>query len=142
MAIGVQVTFDCADPEALSRFWATALEYVLPDPPDGYPSWPEWALAQGIPEDQWDVLRSADDPAGKGPRLLFQRVPEPKVTKNRVHLDLNVGAGLSGDARRATVDAEVLRLADLGASVVEPMDIGREYWVVMRDPEGNEFCVQ
>jgi hypothetical protein len=75
----------------------------------------------------------------------FQRVPEEKTVKNRVHLDLNVGggreAGLGENRRR--VDAEVVRLEAEGATVIKPGGEERgEYWVVMQDPEGNEFCVQ
>jgi hypothetical protein len=84
------------------------------------------------------------DPDGKGPRIYFQQVPEPKSVKNRVHLDVNVGGGhgTALEERRPHVDAEVERLVGLGATRQDPMEQRGEYWVVMRDPEGNEFCLQ
>ena len=84
-------------------------------------------------------------PDGSGPRIYFQQVPEGKVVKNRVHLDLNVGGGREAtlDERRGRVDAEVERLSALGATTFRPGAVENgEYWVVMQDPEGNEFCVQ
>ena len=84
------------------------------------------------------------DPDGAGPRVFFQRVPEPKQVKNRVHLDLNVGGGLQADPaqKRARIAAEADRLIAAGASRQREFDEGREYWLVMQDPEGNEFCIQ
>lgn len=145
MATGIQVVIDCADPARLARFWAEALHYRLQDPPEGFESWPDFLTAQGVPESDWNSASAAVDPDEKGPRIYFQRVPEAKVVKNRVHLDLNVGgghaAGLEENQRR--VDAEVERLKALGATVFRPGGVEQgEYWVVMQDPEGNEFCVQ
>ncbi|MDQ1710962.1 MAG: hypothetical protein QOE45_412 [Frankiaceae bacterium] len=134
MATRVQVTFDCADPARLSAFWAAALGYVVQPPPEGFGSWPEFLTRIGVPESEWDTRSAAVDPDGTGPRLFFQKVPEPKAAKNRVHLDVNVG--------HDRVDAEVARLVAEGASVVEDTQVGPERWVVMADPEGNEFCVQ
>ena len=142
MAIGVQITFDCADPARLTEFWTAALGYKMSDPPEGFDTWQAWAAAAGIPEENWNDMSDAVDPAGVGPRLLFQKVPEPKITKNRVHLDVNVGAGLRGAERRAVVDEAAQRLEGLGASRVEVMELREEYWIIMRDPEGNEFCLQ
>ena len=145
MATGIQVVIDCADPDRLARFWADALHYRVQDPPEGFATWPDFLRAQGIPESEWNGASAVVDPDGKGPRVYFQRVPEAKVVKNRVHLDLNVGgghdAGLEENRRR--VDAEVERLSALGATVFRPGVVQNgEYWVVMQDPEGNEFCVQ
>ena len=97
-----------------------------------------------IPEEDWNSASAVVDPEGKGPRLYFQRVPEGKVVKNRVHLDLNVGGGRETpmDKRKLRVDAEAERLAGEGATKVRPMEQRGEYWVVMQDPEGNEFCLQ
>jgi hypothetical protein len=84
------------------------------------------------------------DPDGKGPRIYLQRVPEPKTVKNRVHLDLNISGGPSAgtlEERRARVDAEVERLLGLGATRQRAAEELGQYWVVMQDPEGNEFCV-
>lgn len=144
MATQVQVTFDCADPEALSTFWAAALGYRLQDPPEGFSSWEAFLAHLGVPEGEWNSASAVVDPDGDGPRLYFQRVPEPKAAKNRVHLDLNVGGppGTPLDARKSSVDREVERMADLGAETVRAAEERGEYWVVMRDPEGNEFCLQ
>jgi hypothetical protein len=134
MAYGVQVTFDCADPARLGAFWASALGYVVQPPPEGFGSWPEFLASIGVPESEWTTRNAIVDPDGKGPRLFFQRVPEPKSAKNRVHLDVNVG--------RANVAAEVERLTGEGATVVRTFDDGGEHWVVLQDPEGNELCLQ
>jgi hypothetical protein len=144
MAIPFQVTFDCANPERVASFWAAALHYKLQDPPEGYDSWPAFLTAVGIPEDQWNQASAIVDPDGQGPRIYFQRVPEGKVVKNRVHLDVNVGGGSATPIaeRRARVDAAVERLCELGATKLGPYEERGEYWVVMQDPEGNEFCLQ
>ena len=96
MTVGVQVTFDASDPARLGAFWAELLGYVEQPPPEGFGTWPEALAALGVPEDQQQSAYAIVDPAGAGPRLFFQRVPEPKAAKNRVHLDVNVGAGLAG----------------------------------------------
>jgi len=137
MATGVQVVFDCADPVALARFWAAALGYEVQYDED-------WLREHGVPEAQWNDASAAFDPERRGPRLYFQRVPEPKVVKNRVHLDINAGGphGTPLEERRRRVDAEVERLAGLGATRVRAAEQFGEYWVCMLDPEGNEFDVQ
>ncbi len=145
MATGVQVVIDCGDPARLSAFWAEALHYRVQDPPEGHATWEEFLEAQGVPESEWNSASAVVDPDGAGPRVYFQRVPETKVVKNRVHLDLNVGGGHAAelDERRRRVDAEVERLLALGATIFRPGSVENgEYWVVMQDPEGNEFCVQ
>jgi hypothetical protein len=93
---------------------------------------------------RWNAASAIVDPEGRGPRLYFQRVPEPKVVKNRVHLDLNVGGGrqVPLEERRVRIDAAVDRLRALGAAPLRPVEERGEYWVVMTDPEGNEFCLQ
>ncbi|MGA3030798.1 MAG: VOC family protein [Candidatus Limnocylindrales bacterium] len=145
MATGVQITFDCNDPAKQAEFWAAALHYRLPYPPEGFSTWDDWARGQGIPEERWNDAAAAEDPEGLGPRLFFQRVPEGKVAKNRVHMDLNVSGGpdVPVEDRRLRIAAEVERLKALGADDHRgPMDEGGEFWVRMNDPEGNEFCVQ
>ena len=97
MATAVQVVIDCADPGALADFWATALHYKVQDPPEGFATWEDALVAWGIPESAWNDRSAVVDPDGAGPRVFFQRVPEPKQVKNRVHLDLNVGGGLQAD---------------------------------------------
>lgn len=143
MATTVQVTFDCADPLALARFWATALDYVIPDPPDGSASWEDFLRARGVPEEEWNAAAAAEDPDGTGPRLYFQRVPEGKVAKNRVHLDLRAAPGLEGGQRMTALEARATELVALDATRIErhepgPMSGG---FIVMTDPEGNEFCL-
>ena len=106
------IAIDCHDPRLLARFWSEALGYrVLED------------------DDPDEVLIVPPTPT-PGPRFLFLKVPEGKIVKNRIHLDL----------RSADQEAEVERLIALGA---EPVDIGQGEvtWVVLADPEGNEFCI-
>ncbi len=144
MALRFQVTIDCADPDRLARFWATALGYKLQDPPPGFATWPDFLRSIGVPEEAWTSRSAIVDPDGVGARVFFQRVPEPKTAKNRVHLDVNVGGGRSTpiEERRRRVDAEVERLLGMGATKLRAAEEHGEYWVVMRDPEGNEFCLQ
>jgi hypothetical protein len=142
MATQFQVTFDCANPARLAAFWAPALGYVQQSPPEGFDTWEAWLTAMGIPEKDWNSANACVDPDGVGPRLFFQRVPEPKSVKNRVHLDVNVARGLSGAAKQARVSEEVERLTQLGAEKVREVEERGEHWVVMQDPEGNEFCLQ
>ncbi len=145
MGTKVQVVIDCADPARLAVFWAEALHYEVPAPPPEFASWDDWARAQGIAEDHWNDARALEDPDGSGPRVFLQKVPESKVAKNRMHLDLNAGGGhaVPVEERRRRVDAEVARLKGLGATDERgAIDQRGEYWVRMNDPEGNEFCVQ
>jgi len=144
VATGVQVVFDSSDPARMASFWAAALHYKLQDPPPGFDSWPVWLKAQGIPESEWNSASAVVDPEGRGPRIYFQRVPEGKVVKNRVHLDLNVGGPRTAppEERRRRIDAEVERLVALQARKVKTLEERGEYFVNMLDPEGNEFDVQ
>jgi hypothetical protein len=93
MATGIQVVIDCADPARLAEFWAAALGYTPQPPPSGFGTWPEFLRARGVPESDWNSANAVIDPGQRGPRLFFQRVPEEKTVKNRVHLDLNLGGG-------------------------------------------------
>ncbi|MGH2750495.1 MAG: VOC family protein [Actinomycetota bacterium] len=143
MTVGFQVTFDCADPGRLAKFWAEALGYQLQDPPEGFDSWEDWLRAQNIPEEHWNMRSAVVDPDGKRPRLLFQRVPEPKSVKNRVHLDLNVGVPRDDpQSSRARVKETAARLVDNGATLIREAEERGEYWIVMQNPEDNEFCLQ
>jgi hypothetical protein len=145
MATSVQIVFDCADPDRQARFWAEALHYRMPDPPAGFATWDDWARSEGIPEERWNDARAVEDPERAGPRIFFQRVPERKVAKNRMHMDLNVGGGpgVAPEEARRRIDAEVARLKALGATDERGSKEERgQYWVRMNDPEGNEFCVQ
>jgi Glyoxalase-like domain len=117
MAVLADIVFDCVHPASVARFWADVL--------DGYEVAPyddpeiERLRAMGIDDIE-------DDPTvlvtGPGPRFIFQRVPEPKTVKNRVHLDLR---------------GDVAEFVALGATVFEEHD----NWTTLQDPEGNEFCV-
>ena len=144
MARDIQVTFDCADPARLAAFWALALGYRRQDPPAGFASWDAALEAMGVPPERRNDASAVADPEGVGPRLFFQRVPEGKQTKNRVHLDVRAAPGLEGDARMAALEAEADRLVGHGAvrlrryEPAPPLDGGH---IVMADPEGNEFCL-
>jgi hypothetical protein len=145
MATRIQVVIDCADPARQASFWAEALHYVRQAPPEGFESWEAWARTQGIPAESMNDFDAILDPDGLGPRFYFQKVPEPKAAKNRMHVDLNVGgeAGTPMDERKARIWAEVARLKALGASDRRgAIEQDGEFWVRMNDPEGNEFCVQ
>jgi hypothetical protein len=133
-----QVTFDCAEPERLARFWCEVLGYAVP-PPEGFATWDEYQHA-AAPEER-DSWCACVDPSGVGPRLYFQRVPEGKVVKNRVHLDVRVGTGLVGEERLAALEAEGARLLPLGAVRVRLLYDGTDSCIVMQDIEGNEFCL-
>jgi Glyoxalase-like domain len=143
MAVGVQVTFDAADPQALAAFWGETLGYVEQDPPQGFDSWEAWAEANDLPRETWGDYDARVDPDGVGPRLYFQRVPEPKTAKNRVHLDLAVGGGrgMQPEELRRNIAAAVERAVAAGATKVREVDEPSGYWVVLQDPEGNEFCM-
>jgi len=142
VAIPLDVTIDCREPERLAKFWRALLGYVDRPVPSGYSSWEEYDRAAGVPETELDAGSAAIDPAGRGPRLFFQRVPEPKQAKNRVHLDVHVSDGVQ-DPRQvaATVQAAVTRAQRLGATVIRTNTDEEDYFVVLVDPEGNEFCL-
>jgi hypothetical protein len=142
MALTFQVTFDCANPDKLARWWAEVLGYKLADPPEGFDSWDAFLDSIGVPADQRDRASAIVDPDGNGPRIYFQKVPEPKTVKNRLHLDLRLGGGPQTPLaeRKALIDAAVQRLVSFGATVVGPVEEHGSYCVVLRDPEGNEFC--
>ena len=140
MSRRVQIAVDCADPHRLNDFWAAAMGYeVEADHGErieqmiaaGYATEDDATVHNG--NRVWRTAAACSDPEGRGPRLLFQQVPEAKAVKNRVHLDLHVGQ----DRR----DAEVERLVGLGATRLWEGSQGPMSWVTMADPEGNEFCV-
>ncbi|ATY15995.1 VOC family protein [Amycolatopsis sp. AA4] len=133
MAKRLQIAIDCAEPERLADFWAEALGYAVEDPPSGASSWAEFSRSVGDGAEAWCA---AADPDGLGPRLLFHRVPEPKRGKNRLHLDVRIGA-----AERAAIEAETARLVARGARQVHTIEDESGCFAVLQDPEGNEFCV-
>ena len=139
----VQVTIDCADPAALSGFWCELLGYSPEKPPSPFATWDEALDAWGVPEPNRNDFGAASDPDKSGPRLFFQKVPEGKAAKNRLHLDVRTAPGLQGEARMAALETEAERLVGLGATRLErhePGGIGAGH-LVMADPEGNEFCL-
>ena len=152
MSRQIQVTFDAHDPRGLSSFWRDVLGYVHPGPPgvdlpegaDPLAAWDEFLARMGVPEEQRNTRSAVEDPDGSGPRLFFQQVPEDKVVKNRVHLDVRVATGLQGEERMAALEAECDRLVARGATRLvrhEPAPPMSEGFIVMADPEGNEFCL-
>ncbi|TDD59471.1 VOC family protein [Kribbella antibiotica] len=146
MGVSYQLVVDCRSPGSLAQFWAGALHYVLAPAPDGFASWDDFYRSIGVPEDELGGgVDSIVDPAGGGPRIWFQVVPEEKSIKNRMHIDVSAGGGrgLPLDVRRERVEAEAERLVALGATRLatlanEGLD---HYAVAMTDPEGNEFDI-
>jgi hypothetical protein len=134
-----QVTFDCADPHAQATFWAQVFGSAVED----HSALVDQLVADArMPADDRVMIngRSAfrdvaacSDPTGVEPRLFFQRVPEGKMAKNRVHLDIHVDEDRKG--------TEVERLIGLGARLIETHSDRGPLTYVMRDPEGNEFCL-
>jgi predicted enzyme related to lactoylglutathione lyase len=113
--VRIYICIDALDPEALAPFWAEALGYGVAEPVRG------------------STYLYLEPPGAASPMVYFQRVPEPKTTKNRLHLDL----------RSAEADALIERLESLGATRVGDPHSGKTcaWWQVMADPAGNEFCV-
>ncbi len=148
MALGWKLVFDAGDPHRQAVFWAEALGYQLEDNSGLI----ERLLAAGTVQRELCVefqgrlfwrdaaaVRHPDDPfdpfsgTGLGRRMLFNRVPEAKTAKNRLHVDVHAGA----DEREATV----ARLREHGATLVRHVKEPGGEWSVLTDPEGNEFCV-
>ena len=152
MSATVQVTIDARDPRALSVFWKEVLGYVHPAPPgvelgpgeDPLRAWDEFLEANDVPLELRNSSSALEDPNGIGPRIFFQQVPEPKTAKNRMHLDVRTATELRGEERMAALEARCEELVALGGRRLArqepepPLSIG---FVVMADPEGNEFCL-
>ncbi|HEX9260373.1 MAG TPA: VOC family protein [Acidimicrobiales bacterium] len=113
MAREIHLVIDANDPDRLARFWSEALGYEI---------------AAGVAQ-----YRSLRDPEGKGPKLLIQGVGEPKVVKNRLHIDIAAD----------DLEAEAARLVALGARRLQeaPVEEFGISWILLADPEGNELCV-
>ncbi|MFC8538599.1 VOC family protein [Streptomyces sp. NPDC057249] len=146
----VQLVIDCSDPQRMVAFWGGALGYVPEPPPEGHASWRAYWEDMGVPEEELppgsgDLPESIVDPAGHGPRVWFQRVPEVKAVKNRWHFDLKAGGGrgVPLEVRKQRVDAAVARLVEAGATVAQVREVPEMdfYATAMLDPEGNEFDV-
>jgi hypothetical protein len=144
MAITWSLTIDCAHPPTVARFWALALGYTEPPAPEGFETWEEWFTYYGVPEEEWDDGAYLHDPDGVGPNLSFLKVPESKVVKNRVHIDIQAGGGRGTpqEVRWPRVLKKIEQLETAGATVLsEHTANGEPDHVLMADPEGNEFCV-
>jgi hypothetical protein len=144
----IQIVIDCADPDRLATFWASALDYEIETPPDGSATWADYWRKRGLPEEEIGESIGNDrivDGDGTGPRFWFQQVPEGKIVKNRLHLDITVSGG------RATPFAERKKLVELESERLQAMDArvvlvhdnpGFDHFgITMQDPEGNEFCL-
>ena len=142
MGPSLQIVFDANDVPRLVAFWEQALGYKVQPPPPEFETWEDFARENGIPEEQWGGWGALIDPDGTRPRIFFQRVPEGKTAKNRLHLDVNIGEGLEGEKRAMRVKQEADRLEELGATRQREAFERGEFWIVMQDPEGNEFCLQ
>ncbi|GAA2358100.1 VOC family protein [Streptomyces sparsogenes] len=148
MALHWKLVMDAGDPHRQAAFWAEALGYTVEDNSAlierllGFGAIGEELLTEFEGRRAWRDLiavRHPDDPfdaesgTGLGRRILFQRVPETKTVKNRLHLDVHSEAGQR--------EAEVARLEKLGAAVIRRVKEPGGEWILMADPEGNEFCV-
>lgn len=137
----LQMAVDCEDPHEQAHWWAEALGWEV-EPQDE--AFIQSMLDQGRAEDSdvrtfrgglvWKIGAAINHPDGHHPRVLFQAVPEPKIIKNRVHWDLRSASG-SAD------EADVERIVALGAKRIGEGRLGPATWVVLEDPEGNEFCI-
>ena len=135
----LQIVVDCADPHAVADFWAAALGYTV----EQDENFVRHALAAEMATDDdvferhgvlvWKDAAAMSDPAGRRSRWYFQRVPEPKRVKNRMHIDIHAGT----ESRAAVVQ----HLLGLGANRLYEGAQGPYTWVTMADIEGNEFCV-
>ena len=144
MAYHFQVTFDAANPHVIADWWAQTLRWEV-EPSDepfirrmiseGHATEADTTTHNGVLvwKEGAAIVRPESPEHGGSPRVLFQLVPEPKTTKNRVHLDVRVGP--------ENVEAEMERLTQRGATFLHRGRQGPHTWVTMADPEGNEFCV-
>ncbi len=140
MAFDFQVAIDCADPHVLADWWAEALGWQVEAQDEAFI---RRMVEVGAVSDTdttrhrgalvWKDGAAINSPDPGRPRVLFQRVPEGKTVKNRVHLDVRVGP-----EQRET---EISRLLGLGATELWRSSQGPHEWATLADPEGNEFCV-
>jgi hypothetical protein len=140
MAFDFQVTIDCSSPHGLADWWAEALGWQVEAQDE---SFIRRMVEVGAASEEdttkhrgalvWKAGAALNSPDAGRPRVLFQKVPEAKTVKNRVHLDVRVGAERRED--------EVARLLGLGARELWRGSQGPYEWVTLADPEGNEFCV-
>ena len=137
----IQLTIDCENPHELAHWWAEALGWDVETQDEGFI---QSMLDQGLAQESdvatfraarvWKAGAAINHPGEHRPRLLFQKVPELKTTKNRIHWDLRNASG-------AASEQDVDRLVAMGAARIGEGSQGPSSWVVLADPEGNEFCV-
>jgi hypothetical protein len=135
VTVRFQITIDCFDADRMAAFWSIALGYVVEPPPAGYLSWEDFLRANDIPLPTSGSISAIVDPDGDGPRVLFLRVPEPKTVKNRMHFDIRTDRSDGGKR------AKITHLLEAGATEIRRVEEHGGWWMVMADPEGNEFCV-
>ncbi len=136
------ITVDAIDPNRLAEFWGFALGYVLQPPPEGFDTWEAFADALDLSAEERERYGAVIDPHGIGPRILFQKVPEGKAVKNRWHLDIDpLDRSVPEEQQNQNRETHIKALIARGATEVERFDEPVGKWVVMTDPEGNEFCV-
>jgi Glyoxalase-like domain len=133
MAAAIQITVDAVSPRTLGAFWCEVLGYVEQPPPPGFDNWDDALDAFGIDRSDPDRAYAIVDPAGAGPRMFLQKVPEGKTAKNRLHLDVHVEPD--------ELHARAADLVALGARHVGEFDEPGSHWITLLDPEGNEFCL-
>ncbi|HEX4214123.1 MAG TPA: VOC family protein [Candidatus Dormibacteraeota bacterium] len=138
MAARIDLTLDCATPPRLAGFWKLALGYIDEPPPPPFTTREEWIREYGDPGDTVDDAAFLKDPAGVGPRLVLMRVPEPKMLKNRLHIDVRVAGTGSAVERWERITRTVTELTAAGGITIQEFEGDH---IVMADPEGNEFCV-
>jgi Glyoxalase-like domain len=142
MAYDFQVVIDSGEPHTLADWWADALGWNVEAQDEafirsliekGHASEDDTTTHNGALV--WKTGAAIRHPAGleRAPRVLFQQVPEPKTVKNRVHLDIRVGAD--------NIESEVARLSAKGATVLHRGQMGPNWWITILDPEGNELCI-
>ena len=152
MPVRFQLVIDCADADRLARFWAAALGYELAPVPAGFATWNDFYRELGVPEEELaDGADRISDPEGHGPGIWFHVVPDAKVVKNRLHLDIHASTAdwragkireIPFEVRKQRVDAAARRLADLGATITGALTDGVHHYAMgMKDPEGNEFDI-
>ncbi|HET9141542.1 VOC family protein [Actinophytocola sp.] len=137
MAHRIDLTLDCADAPKLAEFWKLALGYIDEPPPAPYRTRQEWLAQFDLPDDDGGGAWLCD-PEGRGPRLSLIDVPEPKVVKNRMHIDIRVAGEGTSEERWARITGHAELLTAAGATVLWVTD---GHHVTMADPEGNEFDV-
>ena len=136
------VIVDVTDPNIMAEFWTLALRYVPQPPPQRLETWKAFADALDMSVEDRERYTAIIDPKGVGPRIVFQKVLESKTAKNRWHIDIDlVDRSLPEDQHDQIRRAGVAAMIERGASEVARFEEVVDRWVLMTDPEGNEFCV-